>query len=409
MTTTLKFYIKTGKSRERKKRYSICLRIIHNRKKSEGKISTTKISDKELDYWVEDSQRFSSKRKHLLEHNILLNEIQNEFHNYLRTHLTRMAEVTPHMIVDYLLSRNAIENKTVIEAVNQYYSLVILPDVNKAPGTKRNYKKSINHLCNFLQHKKLKSIGTKGFKRVHVSKFIDYLKTPIPKENKIGLNSQSVHSVVKNIKPIFNRLLFEEQITLNPFSGVKIPFKKAVKPRLTNENFIDIVNMDLVRNKTLEVYRDIFVFLCNTGLSYCDAIDLRQSDVEKGLIELQRKKSKVQTKQFLTIQTLKILDKYADKIPEQRILPKRSLDKLNLNLKLIAAMTKIDFPLSTYAARRFFRQTIHESGIRESLVIKSLMGHTSTNDMDSHYFLVSDDILKVAKKKLQKHFKKLLK
>ncbi len=70
-----------------------------------------------------------------------------------------MAEVTPHMIVDYLLSRNAIENKTVIEAVNQYYSLVILPDVNKAPGTKRNYKKSINHLCNFLQHKKLKNTG----------------------------------------------------------------------------------------------------------------------------------------------------------------------------------------------------------------------------------------------------------
>ena len=102
-----------------------------------------------------------------------------------------------------------------------------------------------------------------------------------------------------------------------------------------------------------------------TGLSYCDAIDLRQSDVEVGLIELRRKKSKVQTKQFLTKQSLKILEKYKDEVPEQRILPKRSLDKLNLNLKLIAAKTNIDFPLTTYTARRFFRQSIFESGIRE--------------------------------------------
>jgi integrase len=320
-----------------------------------------------------------------------------------------MGDVTPHMIVDYLLSRNKNENITVLKAIKHFYNHDILPDVNKAPGTKRNYNKSINHLCNFLKYKKLMSISVKDFKRVHVSKFIDYLRTPILKENKVGLNGQSVHSVVKNIKPIFKKLLFEEQIATNPFEGVKIPFEKAIKPRLSNEKFIDIVHLDLSADKTLEVYRDIFVLLCYTGLSYCDTIDLRQSDVKLGLIELRRKKSKVQTKQFLTKQSINILEKYKDEVPEQRILPKRSLDKLNLNLKLIAAKTNIDFPLSTYAARRFFRQSIFESGIRESLVIKSLMGHTNSNDIDSHYFLVSGDILKGAKKKLQKHFKKLLK
>ena len=122
MTTTLKFYIKTGKSRCKGRCYSIYLRIIHNRKKSEGKISTTKISDKELKYWVEDSERFSTKQKHLLEHNILLNEIQNKFHDYLRVHITKMAEVTPSMIVDYLLSRNIVEHITVIKAINLYYN-----------------------------------------------------------------------------------------------------------------------------------------------------------------------------------------------------------------------------------------------------------------------------------------------
>jgi integrase len=408
MGTTTKIYIKTPKKIEDNKWYPLYLRIVHNRKKAEGKISTTKISGKDIKYWNKDLQRFSSKQKHLLAHNILLNEIQNEFHNYLRTHITKMGEVTPHQITDYLLSREKDENITVINSANQFYDKVIFPDVDKAPGTKRNYKKSINHLCNFLVYKKLNRLNVKDFKKLHVSIFIDYLKTPIPKQDKIGMNSQSVNSIVKNVKPIFNKLLFEERITTNPFIGVKVPFKKADKPRLTNEYFVKIAKLDLSKNSTLEVYRDIFLFLCYTGLSYCDATDLKYSDIKNGVIDLKRKKSKVQMKQFLTKQIVQLAEKYGGKTPEDRILPKRSLDKMNLNLKLIAAKTGIDFSLSTYTARRFFRQSIFESGIRESLVIKSLMGHTSSNDIDSHYFNVSYDILKDAKKKLQKHFKKLL-
>jgi len=409
MGTTRKFHIKKPKQIEDNKRYPLYLRIVHNRKKSEGKISTINISGKDIKYWNEDMQRFSSKQKHLLEHNILLNEIENEFHNYLRSRITKMGEVTPHQIIDYLLSREKDENITVVKAANEFYDKDISPDVDKAPGTKRNYKKSINHLCNFLEYKKLNRLNVKEFKKLHVSKFIQYLKTPIPKQDKIGMNSQSVNSIVKNVKPIFNKLLFEERITANPFIGVKVPFKKADKPRLTNEYFIKIAKLDLSKNSTLEVYRDIFLFLCYTGLSYCDATDLTYSDIKNGVIDLKRKKSKVQTKQFLTKQIVQIIEKYDGKTPEDRILPKRSLDKMNLNLKLIAAKTGIDFSLSTYAARRFFRQSIFEAGIRESLVIKSLMGHTSSSDIDSHYFNVSDDILKDAKKKLQKQFKKLLK
>jgi len=408
MGTTPKFYIKTPKQIADNKRYPLYLRIVHNRKKAEGKISATKIYGKDIKYWDEDLQRFSSRQKHLLEHNILLNEIQNEFHNYLRTHMTKMAEMTPHKIADYLLSRHKIEHLTILKAANDFYDKVIFPDVDKAPGTKRNYKKSINHLCNFLEYKKLNRLSVKDFKKLHVSMFIEYLKTPIPKRGKIGMNSQSVNSIAKNVKPIFNKLLFEEQIKTNPFVGIKIPFKKADKPRLTNEHFVKIAKLDLSKNSTLEVYRDIFLFLCYTGLSYCDATDLTYSDIKNGIIDLNRKKSKVRTKQFLTKQIVQLVEKYGKKTPEDRILPKRSLDKMNLNLKVLAAKAGVEFALSTYTARRFFRQSIFESGIRESLVIKSLMGHTSSNDIDSHYFNVSDDILKDAKKKLQKHFKKLL-
>lgn len=409
MGTTMKYYIKTPKQVEENKKYPIYLRIIHNLRKSEGKISLTKIPGSELQYWDAKAQRFDPKQKHLLEHNIYLNEMQNEFHHFLRINMSKIGKMTPHQISDYLLSRNMMEQMTVISAAKQFYENVILPDVDKAIGTKKNYRKSINHLCNFLEYKNLTRLTINEFKRIHVSMFIEYLKSPVAKINKVALNSQSVNSIVKNVKPIFNKLLFEEKIQSNPFHGLKVPFKKAIKPRMTNEQFQSIVNLDISKNSKLEVYIDIFMFLCLTGLSYCDATDLRHNDIKNGMIELKRKKSKVSTKQMLTKHALELVEKYKGQIPEDRILPKRSLDKMNLNLKLIGAKAEIDFPLSTYTARRFFRQSIFEAGIREMMVVKSLMGHTSTNDIDSHYFNISDKVLKEAKKKLQKHFKKLLK
>lgn len=405
----MKCFIKVQKEIEENELYPMYVRIINNRRKSEGKISLKKILGSDLKYWNEKTQRFDSKQKHLLEHNIYLNELQNEFHRFLRINMSKIGKMTPHHICDYLLSRNLMEQMTVISAAKQFYENVILPDVDKAIGTKKNYRKSINHLCNFLEYKNLTRLTINEFKRIHVSMFIEYLKAPIAKIDKVALNSQSVNSIVKNVKPIFNKLLFEEKIQSNPFHGLKVPFKKAVKPRMTNEQFQSIVNLDISKNGKLEAYIDIFMFLCFTGLSYCDATDLKYNDIKNGMIELKRKKSKVSTKQMLTKQTLELIKKYEGKIPEDRILPKRSLDKMNLNLKLIGAKAEIDFALSTYTARRFFRQSIFEAGIRETMVVKSLMGHTSTNDIDSHYFNISDKVLKEAKKKLQKHFKKLLK
>ncbi|WP_298754854.1 phage integrase SAM-like domain-containing protein [uncultured Psychroserpens sp.] len=409
MSTTLKFYIRTPKKLNKNKRYPIYVRVLHNRKKAEGRTSLIPINGPELSNWIEASQRFSSKNKKYLSYNLYLNAIENEFHNYLRDHKEQMSTKTPHEMIDHLLSRVKPENKiSILEAIQQFYENDILPDVDKAPGTKNNYKRSVTHFSNFLKHTKLDRLHVTEFKRQHASKFIAYLKKPSKKYYKIALNGQSVHSIVKNIKPFFTKLFLEEEITRNPFLGVKTTFKRTEKPRLTNDNFKSIIELDLSNNAKLDVYRDLFVFLCYTGLSYCDATDLRHSDIKNGYFSIQRKKSSVQTKQFLTKQTISLLEKYEGQLPEQRILPKRSLDKMNLNLKLIAALTGIEFSLSTYTARRFFRQSIHEAGIRESLVVKTLMGHTRTNDIDSHYFYIDDAILIKAKKKLQKHFKKII-
>ncbi|MBV7269449.1 phage integrase SAM-like domain-containing protein, partial [Winogradskyella luteola] len=288
MATTLKFYIKAPKKLEQGKRYPFYLRVLHNRKKAEGKTSLTPIIGSEIDNWIETNQRFNSKDKKYLSYNLFLNEVENEFHHYLRDHKTQMATKTPHEIVNHLLNRVKMdETITILQAVNHFYEYDILPDVDKAPGTKNNYKRSVTHFSNFLKHTKLDRLHVTEFKRQHASKFIAYLKKPNKKYNKIALNGQSVHSVIKNIKPFFTKLFLEEEITRNPFLGIKTTFKRTEKPRLTNDNFKSIIELGLSNNAKLDVYRDLFVFLCYTGLSYCDSTDLRYSDIKNGYFSIQ--------------------------------------------------------------------------------------------------------------------------
>lgn len=149
------FSVEFSKNSKRKY-YPIYIRILHNRKKAEGKTSLSPISEYEIVNWDETAQRFKSKDKKYLSYNLFLNAIENEFHNYLRDHRTEMSTKTPHEVVDYLLSRDKPEEQmTILEAINQFYENDILPDVDKAPGTKRNYKKSVNHFSNFLKYTKL--------------------------------------------------------------------------------------------------------------------------------------------------------------------------------------------------------------------------------------------------------------
>jgi integrase len=409
MSITLKFSINTRRENARTKRSPIGLRILKNRQKAEGKISLVPVSRSAIEFWDEETQRFKKQFEQYKAYNLMLNTLENEFHNYLREHYNELDSITPKEIRDHLLNRKEEDyNSNLLEAIRHYYTNEILPDRDKADGTKKNYKKSINHFSAFLKTNKLEKLKVEEFKRKHANWFLNYLKQPNQEIGKIGLKGQSVNSVIKNIKPFFVKLQQEERITTNPFFGVRAKPKKIFKPRLTNQDFKRIVELDLSKKPNLEPYRDIFLFLCYTGLSHCDAINLTSTDVKNGYIQLYRKKSNVSMKQFLAKQTKAIVKKYSGHIPEDRILPKRSLDKTNLNLKLIAVLAGIDYNVTSYSARRFFRQSIHESGIRESLVVKTLMGHTRSQDMDSHYLFVNDEILKAANKKLQKHFKNIL-
>jgi integrase len=129
---------------------------------------------------------------------------------------------------------------------------------------------------------------------------------------------------------------------------------------------------------------------------------------KEGLIKLniRRSKTDIQTESFLVQQAKEILDRYKEAAENQitgLVLPKRSNEKLNLNLKSLAALAGIPFNLSSHIARHTHRQLLAEAGIEDMGVIKRMMGHSGSGDIDSVYYSVTESRLLEAKNRFEKY------
>lgn len=120
--------------------------------------------------------------------------------------------------------------------------------------------------------------------------------------------------------------------------------------------------------------RDLFLFACQTGLSYVDlmSFNARLITEEKGvrLYSGSRHKTNVPYTCVITRKAQDILDRYHGRLPR---LPNQ---QYNLKLKLIAAAAGIDKPLSSHWARHTAAMVWLNDGIPMEVVSKCL-GHST--------------------------------
>lgn len=116
---------------------------------------------------------------------------------------------------------------------------------------------------------------------------------------------------------------------------------------LTWEELVQLRDYQIPETKQyLERVRDVFLFLCFTGLRYSDVFNLRLSDVKENHIEI----TTVKTADSLIIElnnhSRAILDKYKDVAFENyKVLPVITNQKMNDYLKELAEMAGIDEPV----------------------------------------------------------------
>ena len=408
MKTSMKIYPNQRKKSTKNSKIPFYLRIIHNGKKSEARLNVSEISEEYLKKWSQETQRFNMKLSREIESIRLLNNKFQFFENRFNLLLNSQTKIDfPSKLRNYILERDEFSNnKEVISfynILNNHFKKRILTDQELSIGTKKNKRKALNHLQNFLSFKNMIESTEKEF---NAHDFLDYLISN--HGNKKPMKKVSAKAIIKDIKTLINDLIRRKELSINPFLGQTIKIKHQIQPTLTPSEFCAI--RDFNCSSKLMVYKDLFLVMCYTGLSYTDIQDLEPRKIKDGEIEIQRNKSSIITRQYLPKQALNIFKKYSNHIETNiynRVIPKRSLDKMNLNLKLISAKCSIEHNLSTKYARRFFRASLNKADIREPNLVKTMMGHSIHKDMDKHYLFVDNKMLLEAKEKLELYFNNL--
>ena len=173
---------------------------------------------------------------------------------------------------------------------------------------------------------------------------------------------------------------------------MKVGFIKLHQIRINfgQQNIKRMKNLDLSLQPNLEFARDMFLFSFYTrGMSFIDMAHLKKKDLQNGFLSYRRRK----TGQQLVIRWEKCMQEIVGKYPEDSLSPyllpvlkcpfkdthkhyRNVMSGINRNLKEIARLADISFPLSMYCARHSWASAAKGKNIPIS-VISEGMGHDS--------------------------------
>ncbi len=389
MKLSLLFYPNIQKTDKRSGKVPIYMRLVLDREKTEMRLNV-EVNKEQLKKWDSQMMRFREKKDPA---NAVLNKVESKFEEFQYHNALTLSVYNVKQIKNILMGLEQRPHIKVLEFIDKYYKSSVESNQELTEGTKKNYRKAINHLKRFLQYK---GITNPSFKDIDISlamHFKDYLLTPLPALEKIGLKEPSAFDIVKKLRTIFERALDEQLLPLNPFKKIKLKSKSSKKGWLDIHQVKQIFDADLSHFGTQNVYRDLFVFSILTGLSYSDVQFLTINNLSfrsDGNVKLfiQRKKTDVITEMFLPKQAIAILDRYKTFAELQitgKMLPRRSNKEMNIQVKILGSICKIPLALTTHIARHSFRQLLAEADIIEMPVIKRMMGHSRSSDIDSTY------------------------
>lgn len=205
---------------------------------------------------------------------------------------------------------------------------------------------------------------------------------------KMNFDINTIAGYMKKLKHFLNWCIDNNYISSNPFRQFKIRQVVREVQYLTIEEVEKIYNKDF-NNDRLNKVRDLFVFACNSGLSFADLCKLSKDDIQENngvyFIRKDREKTGVKYTTILSETAMEILNRYDFKLP---IL---SNQKYNGYLKEIADICNINKPLHTHIARHTFATTTLNKGLPIEIVSK-MLGHSDIK-MTQRYAKVMDNTI----------------
>ena len=167
----------------------------------------------------------------------------------------------------------------------------------------------------------------------------------------------------------------------DPFANYKIRLEKVDRGYLTEDEIKIILKKKMVSER-LEQVRDVFIFSCFSGLAYVDVANLKEDNIRKSFdgnlwIITKRQKTNIDVNVPLLDIPKMILEKYKGKLPNGKVLPIISNQKLNAYLKEIADVCGIKKNLTFHLARHTFATTTTLAKGVPIETVSKMLGHTN--------------------------------
>ena len=328
-----------------------------------------------LDIWDAKTGVAIGKSNEAVEVNTLLNTIKTSIYNVYHDLQTKENDVNAERVKNIFLGIE-VKHQMVLELFQRYNEDVAkLVGINKSKETFQKYEVARKRMEGFIkEYYHVSDISLKEVNHMFLHNFEIYLMTSCKcKENTTAKFLQRFRTIIIMAKN-------NGWIHIDPFANFKIRFKKTDRGYLTQQE-IDIIMRKKFATERLERVRDIFIFSCFTGLAYIDVKNLRQSNIrtsfDDGLwIIGKREKTGVNYNVPLLDTPKQIIEKYSGKLPDEKVLPVMSNQKMNEYLKEIGTVCGIDKNLSYHLARHTFATLTLTKGVSIESVSK-MLGHTN--------------------------------
>ena len=393
------FYVKKTK-KNRAGEVPIYLRITVNGQRAE--MSTRKSIKPNL--WDSKGQRIKGKSEKVRLLNNYIDEIENKLNRIYNIAIQEKQRVSANYLKTALSGKDR-ECKMFIPVFEEYNKLIDREKGRKyAPKTIARYEHAMVHIKNFLKIEyNLNDIELDKLDLKFMRRFDIYLQTIC------NYHANTVTKYLKILKTVILSAVSFGYLDRNPFQGYSTAYKEGTRQFLTSEE-ISNIEKTVMPNERLERVRDVFIWICNTGISYSDLLQLTKENISKGIdgkswLTYHRIKTKVRASIPLLPSAQSILDKYRnapDCVAEGKILPTISNQKFNTYMKEVATICKIDKPCSAHIGRHSFSVSVTLSNGVPLETVSKMLGHSNLKTTQLYAKVVdtkiSEDMSKIEAK-----------
>lgn len=251
--------------------------------------------------------------------------------------------------------------KKFIDVLDEFVELM-LKEQAFSDGTEKRYRTQLNNSRMFLVEEKLLQLLITDLRPIHAERFRAWLKRNL---RTCTITYASRHAELwKRV----SRYAFEMQYTVTDYLII-VP-RQRDKPKRPVTLTVDEIKRLMAVNFQKEVYnitRDLFLFQCFTGLSYCDIFRFK---IDHGKwIYGERQKSGREFENRFFDDAKEILKKY------QGNMPRLSNQKYNEYLKEVGSWAGINKHLTTHIGRKTHGTLLAEMGASDS-VVSYVLGNT---------------------------------